>query len=92
MGPAHVRTIAFIAAGLLLSVQFVLNQYGQPFQPSGVILLFAALIFLGLGVVRIRNPGPAGASSGYGIVDFLLVTFVVVLAVITTGLGALVLT
>ena len=91
MNPERIRTGAFFAAGLLLFVQFLLQQVDEGLHPSGIVLIGAAAIFVGLGILRIRNPTPARSAQSLGIVEFVLLVLVGVLALVTLGLAALVL-
>ena len=90
MHSQRVRTLALFGAGSLLLVQFIIQQIEGGIQPSGIVLVAAAAIFLGLGVLRIRDPPPQGTETGIGIIEVGLLALVGVLALITLGLAALV--
>lgn len=92
MNRERLRTTAFFAAGTLLLAQFVLQQIEEGVDASGVVLIAAAGIFLGLGIVRIRAPRRTDQpEEGLGVVEVALLALVGVLAVITLGLAGLVL-
>lgn len=92
MNRERLRTAAFFVAGILLLAQFVLQQMDEGIDASGIVLIAAAGIFLGLAIVRFRAPRRSDASDdGLGIVEVALLALVGVLAIITLGLAALVL-
>ena len=90
MNRETLRTFAFAAAGLLLLAQFFLQQIDGGLQASGIVLVAAAGIFLGLAVLRIRSPERDHSQEGIGVVEIGLLALVGVLGLITAGLAALV--
>lgn len=88
MNRQRIRTIVFFLAGLLLAAQFALQQLAEGVEPSGVILLAAAAILIGLAIMRVRSPRPTD-REGLGIVEWALLVLLAVLLLITAGLGVL---
>lgn len=88
MNPQRLRTIVFFLAGLALAAQFAIQQLAEGVEPSGIILLAAAAILIGLAIMRVRAPTPTD-REGLGIVEWALLVLLAVLLVITAGLGVL---
>ena len=87
----QVRTGAFLIAGGLFLSQFLISLYEDPFLPGDLPLIVAAVICVGLGILRLRAPPPETPRTGFGVVEWALLVLVGFLAIVTVGLAGLVL-